>query len=165
MILLLQIGTLGMAPAQNKPPVMIMDVEVLEPLRSAIRDQLRDGHVRTLKYKLVSRRRRTKARNGVKRILGVPRLVESTEGTVLTLRLIQTYLPDTGKAQRAEFTVEEFNRLAFRRGLTKVLWETSCDYEENDECVFSDLVYEFSREYGQLPRVTPRDDDEWVMVR
>lgn len=45
LILLLQIGTLGMGMAQNKPPVMIMDVEVLEPLRSAIRDQLRDGHV------------------------------------------------------------------------------------------------------------------------
>jgi len=170
LLLLLQIGTLGMgmAPAQNKPPVMIMDVEVLEPLRSAIRDQLRDGHVRTLKYKLVSQRRRTRTRSGEGRTLGVPRLVESTEGTVITLSLIQTYLP-THRAQQTEFTVEKFNLLAFRLRLTYVLWETSsdtatgCYYEYIvGECRISDLVYEFLREYGETPKITPHAEWDWA---
>jgi len=166
LILLLQIGTwgMGMAPAQNKPPVMIMDVEVLEPLRSAIRDQLRDGHVRTLKHRLTSLRRRTSGG----RTLGVPRLVESTSGTVITLSLIQTYLP-THRAQQGEFTVQEFNLLAFRLKLTSVLWETSsdtatgCYYEYIvGECRISDLVYEFLREYGETPKITPHAEWDWA---
>jgi len=154
-ILLLQIGLL--VSGQGSGVTVIMDVEVLDPLKTAVREQLRQGGVRVVRGgEVVSRQKG-------ERILGVPRLVESTKGTVLTLRLIQTYLPGA----RTEFTVEDFNQLAFHLGFTYVLWESACDAATNGThtCRVSYLVRNFLREFGELPENWPTDDDEWAMVR
>jgi len=47
---------------------------------------------------------------------GVPRLVESTKGTVLTLQLIWPWLP----AAQLDLTVADFNNLAFHLGFVEV---------------------------------------------
>jgi len=74
------------------------------------------------------------------RIFGIPRLVEQTKGTVLTLKLVQTYLP----AARTEFSVEDFNQLAFCLHFTYTLWESSCDaMNEYHFCVTAELAHEF----------------------
>ena len=103
------------------------------------------------------------------RVLGVPRLVESTKGTVLTLKLVQTYLP----AAKKELTVTDFNQLAFRLGFTYTLWESSCDaVNEYHTCQTAALVLEFLEKYGTVPEemppepeAWPTDEDEWVINR
>jgi len=103
------------------------------------------------------------------RILGVPRLVESTKGSVLTLQLIQTWLP----AARLDLTVADMNNLAFHLGFVEVLWEAKCDaMNEHHTCLTLALVFEFLLEYGTVPEAWPTepeawptDDDEYAVVR
>ena len=156
LILLLQVSM----PTPSGP--VIMDVEWPEMLNTAIEDQLREGGVRVVKGDEVISRQKGE------RSLGVPRLVASVEGEdVLTLKLVQTYLPATLPAplpaSRTLFTVEEFNRLAFHQGFIYTLWETECDASQGS-CLITDLARDFLREYGELPENWPGDDDEWVMV-
>ncbi len=99
---------------------------------------------------------------------GVPRLVESTKGSVLTLQLIQPWLPAT----RLDLTVADFNNLAFHLGFVEVLWEASCDaINEHHTCRTLELVFEFLLEYGTVPEGWPTEpkawpgDDEWVVNR
>ncbi len=73
-ILLLQIGLL--VSGQGGGVTVIMDVEVLEPLKTYVEDQLREGKVRVVKGdEMISLQRQEEGR-----VLGVPRLVESTKG-------------------------------------------------------------------------------------
>jgi len=145
-------------------PAIEFEVEVLDPLKTYTEDQLREGGVRVVKGDELISFQGSK----VERIFGIPRLVEQTKGTILTLKLVQTYLP----AARTEFTVSDFNQLAFSLHFTYTLWESSCDaVNEYHACVTAELVHEFLQEFGNspalppLPEVTPADDDEWVVNR
>ncbi len=157
LILLLQISLQSLTPSDAD-----MEVEWPEILNTAIEDQLREGGVRVVKGDEVISRQKGE------RSLGVPRLVASEEGEdVLTLKLVQTYLPATLPAplpaSRTLFTVEEFNGLAVRQGFTYTLWETKCDASQGS-CLITDLARDFLREYGEMPEVTPTDDDEWALT-
>ena len=144
-----------------------MEVEVFEPLRSAIKYQLEAGNVRLIEAGDEI------ALNGAKgeKILGVHRLVESTKGSVLTLQLISPWLP----AARMDLTVADFNNLAFHLGFVEVEWELSCDAAESLDhtCTTADLTHRFLRVYGEVPlspfeRPIPKawpGDDEWAAGR
>jgi len=141
-----------------------LEVEVFEPLRSAIKYQLEAGNVRLIED---SDEIALEGSAGEK-IWGVPRLVESTKGTVVTLQLIQPWLP----AARLDLTVADFNHLAFHLGFVEVEWELSCDAAERDDhaCLIADLTHRFLRVYGEVPlspfeRPIPKawpGDDEWA---
>lgn len=156
--LLLQIAL----PAE--PVIELFEVEVLEPLKSSIEYQLEEGNVRVIQAgDMISI-------NGPagEEMWGVPRLVENIKGTVLTLQLIQTWLPAT----RLDLTVADFNHLAFHLGFVEVLWEASCDaMNEHHTCRTLELVFEFLLEYGTVPEGWPTEpeawpgDDEWVVNR
>ena len=89
---------------------------------------------------------------------GVPRLVESTKGSVLTLQLIQTWLP----AAQLDLTVADFNNLAFHLGFVEVEWEASCDaMNEYHTCRTLELVLEFLMEYGTVPEGWPTEPEAW----
>jgi len=149
LILLLQISS---------PVEPSIEIELLDPLKEYQESLIIAGDVQVVDGSEVVALRGAKD----ERILGVPRLVESTKGTLLTLRLIQTYLPGA----RLEFTVLDFNRLAFHLGFTYVLWESTCDAATNGThtCRVSYLVRNFLREFGELPEAWPTDD-EWAVVR
>ena len=138
---------------------VLMDVEVQEPLKAAIRKQLRHGGVRVVTGRMIVSPEKGRV------VLGVPRLVESTRDTVLTLKLIQTRLPGA----RAEHTVTEFNRLAFHLGFTDVVWQRSCDVMDSGydrgyfECSLYELTKEFLKMYGTVPQAWP-GDDEWALA-
>jgi len=92
------------------------------------------------------------------RILGVPRLeYVGIKGAILSLRLLQTWLP----AARMEISVGDFNNLAVHLGFVDVVWEASCNIDTADECRTSNLVREFLSLYGTVPEAWP-GDDEWV---
>lgn len=141
-----------------------IEIELLPPLKGFIQHPLREGGVRLADGgKLISLR-------GSKsdRILGVPRLIQQTKETVITLKLQQTWLPAT----RMDVSVAEFNNLAFHLGFTYTIWESSCDpVDEFHRCLFTDLVPEFLYRYGTLPVAWPTEpeawpgDDEWVVNR
>ncbi len=141
-----------------------LEVEVLEPLKSSIEYQLEEGNVRVIEAGDMI------ALNGSagEEMWGVPRLVESTKGTVLTLQLIQPWLPAT----RLDLTVADFNNLAFHLGFVEVEWEASCDaINKHHTCRTLELVFEFLLEWGTVPEgwptepeVTPPGDDEWAVV-
>ncbi len=150
-------------------PAIEFEVEVLDPLKSYVKEQLREGGVRVVDASEIVTLQGSKGERifGI-RIFGIPRLVEQTKGTVLTLRLVQTYLP----AAKTEFSISDFNSLAFSLHFTYTLWESSCDaVNEYHACVTAELVHEFLQEFGNspalppLPEVTAADDDEWVVNR
>jgi len=157
-ILLLQIAL----PVE---PGIEFEVEVLDPLKTAIEYQLEEGGVRVIEAgDMISI-------NGPagEEMWGVPRLVESTKGSVLTLQLIQPWLP----AAQLDLTVADFNNLAFHLGFVEVEWESSCDaVNESHTCRTLALVFEFLLEYGTVPEgwptepeAWPGDDDEWAVNR
>jgi len=163
LILLLQ-ASVGAPSAAPSDPVN-MAVELLNPLKAYQEDLIVAGDVRVVDGTEIL------SLHGAKdeRVLGVPRLVEITKGSVLTLRLVQTYLP----AAETEFTVTDFNQLAFRLGFTYVLWESSCDAMNDDDhtCQTGWLVIEFLDQYGTVPEslppgpeAWPTDDDEYVSI-
>jgi len=144
-------------------PAIEFEVEVLDPLKTYIEDQLREGGVRVVDASEIVTLQGSKG----ERIFGIPRLVEQTKGTVLTLRLVQTYLP----AAKTEFSISDFNSLAFSLHFTYTLWESSCDaVNEYHACVTAELVHEFLQEFGNAPALPPLPeawpgDDEWVVNR
>ncbi len=162
--LLLQISLPSPTPSPTLEDAAL-EVEVFEPLRSAIKYQLEEGGVRVIEAgDMISI-------NGPagEEMWGVPRLVESTKGTVLTLQLIQTWLP----AAQLDVTVADFNHLAFHLGFVEVEWQKSCD-AMNGACLIADLTHTFLRVYVEVPlypferpvpEVWPGDDDEWVINR
>jgi len=146
LILLLQITT----PA--------MEVEVLERLKWYVEQQLEEGSVRVVEGDEIVSLHGSKG----ERILGVPRLeYVGIKGAILSLRLIQTWLP----AARMEISVGDFNNLAFHLGFVDVVWEASCDMDTADECRTSNLVREFLKVYGTVPEAWPTDDDEYATAR
>ncbi len=140
-----------------------IEIELLDPLKEYTEQLIVAGDVRVVEGTEIVSLQGSKG----ERVLGVPRLVEHTKGTVLTLRLVQTYLP----AAETEFTVTDFNQLAFHLGFTYTLWESSCDaVNEDHTCWTAALVLEFLEKYGTVPEEMPPvpqawpGDDEWVMV-
>jgi len=151
-ILLLQIAL----PVE---PAIEFEVEVLEPLKWYVEQQLEEGGVRVVDGdKLISLWGKKGAR-----VLGIPRLIQQTNETVLTLKLVQTWLP----AARMEISVTDFNNLAFDLGFTHTIWESSCDpaNDEDHTCFFTEVVRDFLHRYGTVPEAWPTDDDEWVINR
>jgi len=144
-----------------------LEVEVFEPLKSSIRYQLEDGNVRLIE----DGDEISLHGSAGEKIWGVPRLVESTKGTVLTLRLMWPWLP----AAQLDVTVADFNHLAFHLGFVEVEFEMSCDAAESLDhaCMIADLTHSFLRIYGEVPlspfeRPIPKawpGDDEWVVNR
>ena len=155
LILLLQISSTLPAPAIE--PVIEFEVEVLEPLKWYVEQQLEEGGVRVAKGSELISLQGSKG----ERVLGIPRLIQQQEGSVLTLKLVQTWLPAASKV----LTVEKFNEKAFSLKLTYVLWESSCDpaNDEHHTCFFTEVLRDFLRRYGTLPVAWPTDD-EWAKV-
>ncbi len=56
--------------------------------------------------------------------------------------------------------------MAFSLGFVDVVWSTTCDAAASDDhsCRVPDLVRDFLEEYGEVPEVTPTDDDEWALT-
>jgi len=151
LILLLQITSTSPAPSDAD-----MAVEVLESLKGYVEHQLEEGRVRVVDGSELISLRGSKG----ERILGVPRLeYVGIKGAILSLRLIQTWLP----AARLEVTVEDFNNLAFHLGFVDVVWETNCNLDTADECYTSNLVRDFLKVYGNVPEAWPTDDDEYAL--
>jgi len=138
-------------------PVEPMEIEVLESLKGYVEHQLEEGRVRVVDGSELISLRGSKG----ERILGVPRLeYVGIKGAILSVRLIQTWLP----AARLEVTVEDFNNLAFHLGFVDVVWETSCNLDTAAECYTSNLVRDFLKVYGNVPEAWPGDDDEWAFA-
>jgi len=135
-----------------------IEVEVLEPLKWYVEQQLEEGEVRVVEGSEMISLHGSKG----KRILGIPRLIQQTNETVLTLKLVQTWLP----AARMEISVADFNNLAFHLGFTHTIWESSCDpaNDEDHTCFFTEVVRDFLHRYGTVPQAWP-GDDEWVINR
>jgi len=153
-ILLLQIAL---------PAEPALEVEVLDPLKTAIEYQLEEGNVRVIEAgDMISI-------NGPagEEMWGVHRLVASTKGSVLTLQLIQTWLP----AAQLDLTVADFNNLAFHLGFVEVEWKTRCD-AMHGACLIADLTHLFLRVYVEVPlypfeRPIPQawpGDDEYALI-
>jgi len=166
LILLLQISAMGSAVSGAVGSSdTVLAVEVHPQLKTEdIVEQLEEGGVRVAEQMELVPLNYTVTGE----VLGIPRLEGRIDlwNKVIILRLVETYLPeDEVKARlrgQADATVVKFNRVAFTLGYISLLWKTECNYEENGECVFSYLVYEFLRKYGQLPQAAPPDEYDWA---